>query len=461
MKFILAFFFLPLVANAVNLQQFSRSHSLVFETIEDTRLEKSHVYHDFDWMFNIGASYVDTPLSVKDPNNSKLIDRVIKNMLGIHLGVSWYFKDNLQLGIQSYFSQFEDINSKKHAGLGDIDLRVKWRFYQNKKSAFSLMPNIIIPSKGGEIQLLDSVGTNFGKDTVLSDGGLGYGGRLIYERYFKHFQLSANLGILLNSNAIFTPINLQGKYKIDYTKKLQVGLGAYIPVKDSWGINLEWMKHFSNPLFNKDINPNEVFLGTSIGVTQKLIAFAGLSLGNLLDKNDGNKWRAVVGLKFTPRRGKTSANSQSTQSETRIINPTQKTKKTCSTKYFFGNSNAFTILYPVNQYKLNKSQKDSLAEMMRAITDNLHRIKKVTIHGHTSIRSDSDYNFQLGAKRANGVYKYLKFHGLPDNNIEFEILSKGENNVVSLGSEDNSHKMNRRVEVLVELKDTNTKECIK
>ena len=455
---------------ALNSQQYSRSSSVVFETIEDARVEKSHAYSSYSWLFNLGLSYVDTPLTVKNSSNSDQLDSVVSNMLSMHLGASWYLKDYLQFGVQTYFSQFEANSVGSQSGLGDFDLRLKLRLFHNERSGFSIMPQVIIPTSQGKINLMDSSGFDFGEDAVLSDQGLGYGLNLIYEKVFDSFQLAFNIGYLVNPKAEF--IDLRGVTQIDFTKRLKAGFGAFVPISKKWGVNIEYLKNWSAPLFNDDINPNEIFLGSSFGLKKGLTGFGGVSLGNLVDSDDGNDYRFSFGVKYSPL----NENKKTVvQRKPRVFNLKEIVKVvepvaapelvepikffTCGKKYAFGNTDVAILYYGNNVHKLGVNQQKILKNISEVFRRREKHIKEVRIYGHTSSVASSDYNKILGRKRANGVYTFLVAQGV-NPKILVETESRGEADLVSTGETAEAHKNNRRTELTVLFKEEYKKECI-
>lgn len=436
-KFFLFSISLSFHSLAINVQQYSRSHSLTYEMIEDARLENSHVTSDYKWILNLGISYVDSPLTVKTPSNSEQLDKIINGMWGVHFGVAYNFKKYLQVGVSSYFSQFKLVSGEKETGLGDIDLKAKIRLLSDEKQAFTLMPQLIIPSNGGDIELVDSSAYSWGRDTVLSDGGLGYGARLIYERLFKRFQLALNLGILFNSDA---KIVHNGVTQIDYTKRLQTGFGVYIPMTLKWGINLEYMRHWSVDFFNDDINQNEFFAGSSFALSRTVVGFAGVGLGNLFSGSDGNDYRGILGVKVIPHKKK----------ELEVL------KERPAYCYL---PEAFTILFENDKATVGEKQRDSLLKVAKLIKENEFAMSNILIHGHTSSIASQKYNMALGKKRALFVKNLLSSSGVSEKILQ-EAVSEGEDTLLRQGKTEKAHKFNRRVELLLNLKDSYQRACL-
>jgi len=453
-------------AFAVNNQQYSRSSSVVFEMIEDGRLEKSHAYSDYEWLFNLGLSHVESPLAVKNSNNSLQTDTLIEDMLSFHLGASWYIKDYLQIGVQTYFAQFkESFSGDDFSGFGDLDLRLKLRVYNNEDSAFSIMPQVIVPTSQGAVDLVDSSGFSFGEDTVLSDEELGYGLNLIYERVFKKFQLALNVGMIFNDGAEF--IDSNGFKQLDLTQRLKTGFGIYIPISAKAGVNIEYMKTWTKPLFNDDINPNELYLGSSFGLRKGLTGFAGFGLGNFFDSDDGNDYRFSFGVKYSPTNRQPASKTIVTR-ESKVFqlqNVVQSSvppakKYTCGAPKAFGDTNVAILFYRNNVYKIGPNQKMVLDRVSKIFINRENHIREVRIYGHTSSVASSDYNKILGRKRAKTVKDYIVSNGVnPDLLVEVE--SRGESDLASRGETEEDHKNNRRTEITVVFSDDYLEECRK
>lgn len=463
-------FFLSSSAYSLNFQQFSRSNSLAYEMIEDTLSHGSMVETNYDWMFNLGFSHVNAPLAVKDENNSSQLDTVIESLSSVHLGVSWYFKENLQLGIQSYVGKFKDGSGESHTSVGDLDFRLKYRFYSDGKNSFAVMPTVTVPISSNEFSLTDTSGNLWGEDSVTSDDGIGYGVRLIYERAFKYFQVAINLGYLANSDAMtsFSNTNIQ----IDNRERLQAGVGFYIPITDAFGVNLEYMKHWTKPFFNDDINPSEVFLGASFGITRRLVGFAGAGFGNFSSSKDGNDWRAVAGIKFVPRLSKKVKEREESLVSKKVVvvkdAPIDETASldsftgeeektglkentfvsTLEKKQILGETNTFTVLFPNNGYRLSQSQIDSLLNISSRILERSNYVESITIHGHTSKKGSVSYNEKLAKKRALEVKNTLVSQGVDEGLIK-ELVSKGERLPLNEEVDAQAEAKNRRVEVLI------------
>jgi len=297
-KLYLLLIFISYSAMAVNIQQFSRSNSLVYERLEGARLRNSHVNSDYRWIFTLGASHVDTPLSIKTDDNSEQLGDIITDLTAIHFGGAYWINQNLSIGFRGNYSWFSDSQNVNRNGLGDIRLEAKWRFYETKRSAFSFSPNIFIPTNSAEFQPLTQDGIRFpdGSRSFISNTSFTWGGVFAYERLYRKFSAVLNLGYFHSDDAIFD--------ELDKRDTLTTGIGFYIPITHKWGVNLEWQRQWTLPLFNGNQEPNEFYTGARWAISRSVHGFAGLGLGNIFDSNDGNDYRASLGVKWIPKKAK-------------------------------------------------------------------------------------------------------------------------------------------------------------
>jgi predicted permease len=83
-------------ASAVELQHYRMSHGLVFETLEDTKIDNSHVMNNYRTLFTAGYSWANEPLVFKSVNNNFGDNsQVIKDMQTLHIGIGHYLNERL------------------------------------------------------------------------------------------------------------------------------------------------------------------------------------------------------------------------------------------------------------------------------------------------------------------------------------------------------------------------------
>jgi len=350
---------------AVNVQQYSRSNSLTFEMIEDARLSSSHVINHYKWLFNLGVSYVDQPLVIKNSENTEQLDSIVDSMRSLHLGAAYYIKPYWQIAMNTSVSHFENNLDQTFTDFQDIDIRTKLRLYNGRLDAFTVMPTASIPLKGGETEIRNNATPpeSYGRDQLLSDTGFGLGLFAIYERLFRHFQVSLNLGYRYNSEAKF--VDTSGTTQIDKTQVLTAGFGIYYPFHKKVGLNVEFLSNHTAPFFNSNVNPSEIYVGLSTGLLKNIHAFAGAGFGNFFSSIDGNDYRIVAGLKLTPGTKPKKDYSQLKQvvniKPERII---EDQKGFCDGAYLFKNTNSVTVLFPNDSSTISKKQQGDLLKIM-------------------------------------------------------------------------------------------------
>ncbi len=103
-----------------------------------------------------------------------------------------------------------------------------------------------------------------------------------------------------------------------------------------------------------------------------------------------------------------------------------------------------TVFYfEFDQSILSSSARAALtvhAEMLRA------NPTSVRLEGHADERGSREYNMALGERRANAVRDFLVLQGVDSGLIE--TVSYGEERPASIGSDESSWSMNRRVELV-------------
>lgn len=239
-----------------------------------------------------------------------------------------------------------------------------------------------------------------------------------------------------------------GKTQVDMRTQLYTGIGVYIPLYNSWGINAEWIRLWSNPQFNNDINPNELFIGTSAALNRLLHVFAGVGMGNPFDDSDGNDIRLSAGIKYTP---KLWSKTKKEKVKVPDIYPIIEQEEKC---YVFEESNKSIVRFPNNMSNFDSATTDKFIELVGQIKLKQEYIKSIRVVGHTSRSASSEYNQSLSEKRAENIKKYLVTQGIPEELITSE--GRGESEVIDESDlEDGSNKkaaaINRRTEFYVEL----------
>jgi peptidoglycan-associated lipoprotein len=99
------------------------------------------------------------------------------------------------------------------------------------------------------------------------------------------------------------------------------------------------------------------------------------------------------------------------------------------------------IYFDFDSSQLNAAALEDLAFNINVLRSNPYL--KIILEGHCDIRGTKDYNYGLGARRANAVKNYLLSQGLDPK--RFETVSYGSDMPIALGNTEEDHAMNRRV----------------
>jgi len=464
---------------AINLQQTQRSHSRTFEKVEDARSAFGHVSRDNDVLFYLGGSWVKDPLTLKNPQNETQFSSVVKDMYGIHFGMSFYINQWLSAGLDSSYNLFKSNDNRSFSGLTDPVLRAKVRFLSRRTIALAVMPYVGLPffSVGSQFMIQGTGFSNIdglspGQGMLinpLSDEKTSFGAKLISEHVLSWSQLAINIGYRHSPGAYLEDV--VGDQMIDYRHLLNTSVGLYIPIKKSWGAHLEYQRDWSFPLLNQNLNPNELYLGTSVALQKTITGFAGIGFGNQFLSNDGNDFRVSAGLKFTPTFRKNyqqrvtyldvpdvagadlpkqdppvHISSEVEPLVQSLQEPVQDTD-TCSDT-IFGDRDSFIVRFEHDIDQMNQSVENAFLEYM---VERMRRyqsdIDSIVLTGHASHVGSEAYNQDLSRRRINAVESYLLYKRL--DNLNIQKTQYGEKVHLDQGVDALAQSRNRRVEVLV------------
>jgi peptidoglycan-associated lipoprotein len=92
--------------------------------------------------------------------------------------------------------------------------------------------------------------------------------------------------------------------------------------------------------------------------------------------------------------------------------------------------------------------KGEFRDIIRAHAEYLSRNSntRIVLEGHTDERGTREYNMGLGERRANAVRSMMTLQGV--SSAQIESVSYGEERPVALGHDEESWRLNRRVEVV-------------
>jgi hypothetical protein len=109
-----------------------------------------------------------------------------------------------------------------------------------------------------------------------------------------------------------------------------------------------------------------------------------------------------------------------------------------------------TVHFNYNNYKVDSKGKKILNKSCDIINNN--QAAHITLLGHTDSDGSNEYNLILSKKRSNAVFDYLISKGISKDRITIKYL--GEVSPISLDKNENGKQKNRRVEIIIENKNT-------
>lgn len=122
--------------------------------------------------------------------------------------------------------------------------------------------------------------------------------------------------------------------------------------------------------------------------------------------------------------------------------------------YFLGNS--YTTVAPANQkyyfayddFSVHQEYMPSIKAQAQYLAS--HSGAKIRLEGHTDERGSREYNIGLGERRAMAVAQLLKMDGAAKSQIS--VVSYGAERPAVVGHDESAYRMNRRVDVIYEVK---------
>lgn len=101
------------------------------------------------------------------------------------------------------------------------------------------------------------------------------------------------------------------------------------------------------------------------------------------------------------------------------------------------------IYFDFDQSELRAEYSDLLARHAGNLSNN--RRSSIRLEGHTDERGSREYNIGLGERRSQAVRRLLLIQGASADQIS--TVSFGEERPAAFGSDEDSHQLNRRVEI--------------
>lgn len=416
-------------ADSANVQYYERSNSMLYDTAESVGLEDSLSPEFKEWMMTLGYSYKSSPLLLKSENNQKTYSSVISQFQTLNFGAGYRLNSHWRIGFTSALVGSK-MNNEQKFNLNDTNLRLHYRHDLTSTTAWGL--HLLASTPTGNTQ------------TYTSDDGIGLGIGAAFEQNLKLLQYVANLTYLENPSAKDpTDINL------DQRKRLMLNLSGLMPLTAKWSATADFDKTWTLPI-KTVFNPNELRAGLRYSENPNWAFFGGLGADSVTSE-EPLELRLYAGLKFSPTK---DDKPQSAHTE-----PTVKKEITdpkCYDVDKIYNGYQSTIHFPNNQDIISASSREELSLLIQFTKDHVYKISHVTVDGHASKPGSDAYNLKLSKKRAQRMSKILLDLGIDKKLLEFD--GKGKKQLISYGNDEADHKLNRRVEVKVWIKELR-KEC--
>ena len=103
------------------------------------------------------------------------------------------------------------------------------------------------------------------------------------------------------------------------------------------------------------------------------------------------------------------------------------------------------IYFDYNQYSVENPLDKKIIKKYSAYLKKYDEAT-VRIEGHADERGSRAYNLALGEKRSETIKEIMLINGVSKNSIE--VVSYGEENQAVMGTSDETHSLNRRVEIV-------------
>jgi peptidoglycan-associated lipoprotein len=112
-------------------------------------------------------------------------------------------------------------------------------------------------------------------------------------------------------------------------------------------------------------------------------------------------------------------------------------------EFFAEDELTMVIYFDFDQSELRAEYSDLVARHASNLANN--SMASVRLEGHTDERGSREYNIGLGERRAQAVRRILLIQGASANQLS--TVSFGEERPAAFGSDEESHSLNRRVEL--------------
>ncbi len=422
----------------INAHSFRFSGSLGTVAVEDALGPDSELVKRGRIFISTAYDYVDAPLVGISSDRTTQTNVFIHKMQTASAALGFLLHKRVYLHAQIPYHLAVDIDQALGAekrlpsnidyeGLGDVQAKLKIRLTSdNSKSHVALIP-------------YGSYQTSENPDFLISDGEYGYGLGLAVDRDFGFMKVFLNFGYYIAEEAFYR--------NIDRTRRLEGGLGIYVPLTTWLGLNAEWVGATTFPEYESDQNPSNVYTGLR-GRIGSLFLFGGVEASSYIRDNRSTHFAYYGGAKYAfwkckscqkPKVVETSTAVAETPPETKPVEVAEIQRKLDifrDVKF----ETASALIKPESYVPLNTA-----ASLIKLYNE---QISVINIEGHTDSRGSHAKNQLLSQNRANSVRAYLVSQGVPETKLR--SVGFGETRPLVPETSRDNMATNRRVEFKVE-----------
>lgn len=331
------------------------------------------------WSFTSMYHLLTTPLVETNPERTIRTRTLLSSLSTLDLNAGFFLDPRLSFHAGVSMNLVGMPDQGLSFGLGDSRVATKYRFTNdNAFVAIAGMVELMIPTGNQAL--------------YLSDGAMGMGLKLMFERDFGLVTVAANIGYRYSAGGQFADLS--------YQNRLPLSLAAYVPINHHWGANIEANGFVSLPI-DRYNNPAELYAGARYQPTRDVAVQAGVAAG-ALNPVSGSEFRAVVGMRLTP------------QPEAPKVVPPPPAPVVAKRVVFTPKEIRISeeVKFEHNSSRLSLSGRNLLDEVAQVIKHNRAGFKSILIEGHTNFLGTYPYNQNLSEDRAASVKEYLTSRGL-------------------------------------------------
>lgn len=417
-------------ANGIRVQNLQTSHNTTFLTLEAAQLNDQPFspqttegrlfgYFDYTW---VNDPWIDLDDDGKTRIGSDGLggsSSLVKSAQALNLGFGYLLYKNLQIGLEIPVERLttEDqgaapinvaLDGTSTTGLGDSRLFANWNFLNTEYLSMSMIPTLYLPTGFYAVNgyYAKSATCPSCESTSIGASWAAYGAgvKFVLQNVNQYFTTSINFGMDHHPKAFIEGRKNGSNYKkVDFETQYPVAIGFFVPVGNSYGINLEGTTNNISRVHNEYTHPGEALIGLRYWPKPQIATHVTVGTGSL-ENIGGNDPRFILGVKlplYMP-----APASSSVVSEVSPVKPVAVKIE----------NNKIELLqnveFELGSAKLTVGSQKLLDEVVSVLKNNQDHYKQVRIEGHTDHRGSLALNKKLSSDRALAVKNYLIEKGI-------------------------------------------------